>query len=166
MAMITCPECKKKISENASNCPKCGYPLTPECVANIKKKEFTLQKGCRLGCLSIIGILVVFFLVIALLENTDTATPKTSEQIQQEKIEKAFSGWDGSHIELTKVIKKSMNDPDSYKHVETVHWATDDHLIVKTTFQEKNAFGGMIKNKVTAKVDLNGNIIEIISQEP
>ena len=27
MAMITCPECKKDISEAAASCPHCGYPL-------------------------------------------------------------------------------------------------------------------------------------------
>ena len=26
MALITCPECGKKMSDKASNCPACGYP--------------------------------------------------------------------------------------------------------------------------------------------
>jgi len=30
MAMITCPECDTKISEKATTCPKCGYPLRTE----------------------------------------------------------------------------------------------------------------------------------------
>ncbi|MBR2789875.1 MAG: hypothetical protein IKD70_04575, partial [Eggerthellaceae bacterium] len=27
MALITCPECKRIISEFAISCPSCGYPL-------------------------------------------------------------------------------------------------------------------------------------------
>ena len=92
--------------------------------------------------------------------------PKTQEEIRKEKIEKHFSAWDGSHRGLTKLIKKSMNDPDSYKHVETVYWDKGDHLVVKTTFRGKNAFGGVVKNWIMAKVDLNGNVIEVISQGP
>jgi hypothetical protein len=59
-----------------------------------------------------------------------------------------------------------MNDPDSYDHVETRYSDKGDHLIVKTTFRGKNAFGGVVKNWVIAKVDLNGNVIEVISQGP
>lgn len=27
MALISCPECSKEISDKASNCPNCGYPV-------------------------------------------------------------------------------------------------------------------------------------------
>lgn len=27
MALIKCPECKKKISDQCENCPNCGYPI-------------------------------------------------------------------------------------------------------------------------------------------
>ena len=75
--------------------------------------------------------------------------------------------WDGSHIELTKIIKNSMNEPDSYEHVETVYWDMGDHLVIKTTFRGKNAFGGVVKNWVKAKADINtGQVIEVIEQGP
>ena len=80
-------------------------------------------------------------------------------------IEKGFSSlWDGSHRELTKVIKGSMNDPGSYEHVETVSWDMGDHLVVRTTFRGKNAFGGVVSNWVKAKTDLDGNVLEVIEQ--
>ena len=63
MAMITCPECKKKISETADSCPKCGYQLTPEKIAETKKKEQQALKGCGIGCLSVIVIFVVFYMI-------------------------------------------------------------------------------------------------------
>jgi len=88
-------------------------------------------------------------------------TPITRE----EQIQTSFSGWDGSHKKLTELIKESMNDPDSFQHDNTVYWDMKDHIRVKTTFRGKNAFGGVVKNTVFAKADLQGNIIEIIAQE-
>ncbi len=83
---------------------------------------------------------------------------------RKEMIEKQFSLWDGSHIGLTEVIKEGMHDPKSYKHVETVYWDMEDHLVVQTTFRGKNAFGGVVKNIVKAKVSLDGDVLEIIDQ--
>ena len=85
-------------------------------------------------------------------------------EARKKKIESQFSAWDGSHRNLERVIKESMNDPDSYEHVKTVYWDRGDYLIVKTTFRGKNAFGGVVKNSVTAKVSLDGQVLQILSQ--
>jgi len=95
---------------------------------------------------------------------------KVSEQREKEKrrkelIEPQFSAWDGSHRNLTELIKKAMNDPDSYEHVETVYWDKGDYLIVMTKYRGKNAFGGKVLGMIKAKVALNGNIIQIIEQQ-
>ncbi|HUM52138.1 MAG TPA: hypothetical protein PK431_09995 [Chitinophagales bacterium] len=84
---------------------------------------------------------------------------------RKEKIEKLFSPWDGSHIELTRYIKKNMNDPDSYEHIETRFGDQGDYILVVTKFRGKNAFGGKVINTVTAKVDFDGNVLEIVSQD-
>ena len=83
---------------------------------------------------------------------------KTPEEIRKERIEGGFSAWDGSHRGLEKLIKKTMNDPDSYQHEETSYSDKGDYLLVKTTFRGKNAFGGVVKNWVIAKADLSGNM--------
>jgi len=44
MALIACPECKKKISESASNCPNCGYQITPEIIAETYAKQLQAKK--------------------------------------------------------------------------------------------------------------------------
>lgn len=99
-------------------------------------------------------------------EEAEAAKQKKEKEAQERKgmIEKQFSAWDGSHINLTKYIQESMNDPDSYEHVKTVYRDMNDYLIVTTTFRGTNAFGGVVKNSVTAKIALNGDIIEIINQ--
>ena len=86
------------------------------------------------------------------------------EATREERLEKGFSGWDGSHRGLTEFIKDSMNDPGSYEHVETVYWDMGNHLVVRTTFRGKNAFGGVVSNWVKAKTDLDGNVLEVIEQ--
>jgi tetratricopeptide (TPR) repeat protein len=85
-------------------------------------------------------------------------------EARKKLIESQFSAWDGSHRTLERAIKKSMNDPDSYEHDETSYWDRGDHLVVETHFRGRNAFGGMVRNSVKVKVDLNGNILEVIEQ--
>lgn len=114
----------------------------------------------------IASLMVLCLFLILAAGSTDTDKSASSKpQTREERIEAQFSAWDGSHRNLTKAIKASMNDPDSYKHVETVYWDMGDYLQVKTTFRGKNVFGGTVTNAVTAKVDLDGNVLEIVSQE-
>jgi Na+-transporting methylmalonyl-CoA/oxaloacetate decarboxylase gamma subunit len=87
-------------------------------------------------------------------------------EARKKRIETGFSGWDGSHRGLAAIIKESMNDPDSYEHVNTSYWDQGDHLIVLTEFRGKNAFGGVVKNWVKAKTSLDGSVLEIIEQGP
>ena len=122
------------------------------------------------------GIIILFLLIIigaAVFAPGKEETPKTPEQIEMERAEarkkdlqRHFSAWDGSHNGLTRYIKDAMNDPGSYEHVKTVYWDRKDHLVVMTTFRGKNAFGGVVKNSVKAKVDLAGNVLEIIETGP
>lgn len=85
-------------------------------------------------------------------------------EARKKQIEKQFSQWDGSHRNLERVIKKAMNDPDSYEHGETVYWDRSDHLVVKITYRGRNAFGGVVRNFVKAKVSLNGQILQILDK--
>jgi hypothetical protein len=86
---------------------------------------------------------------------------KQQELAHKNIVESQFSVWDGSHRELEQYIKKHMNDPDSYQHVETSYIDHGDYLIVTTKFRGKNGFGGIVMNTIIAKINLQGNIIEI-----
>ena len=81
---------------------------------------------------------------------------------RKEKIETQFKLSSGAHWNLERLIKKAMNDPDSYKHEKTVYWDQKDHLIILTKYRGKNGFGGYVKGWIKAKVDLDGKILEII----
>jgi hypothetical protein len=89
------------------------------------------------------------------------------EAARQRLIESQFSAWDGSHNNLERLIKKTMNDPDSYEHVETRYGESSNNtILVKTTFRGKNAFGGTVTNWVRARYTLDGQLVEVIDQGP
>jgi len=90
-----------------------------------------------------------------------------NDKINLDTFKGNFSGWDGSYRPLEKLIKASMNDDSSYKHVETVYHLIlnkDPHAIVRTTFRGTNAYGGIVKESISARVNVKtGEIISIIN---
>ena len=83
---------------------------------------------------------------------------------RKEKVKNQFSDLYGNHPGLTELIKRNMNDPDSYEHVETRFRDEGEYIFVITKFRGKNAFGGTVTNTISAKVDFDGDVIEIISK--
>ena len=83
---------------------------------------------------------------------------------RKEKIDKQFTEWDGSHPALSNLIKDNLNDPDSYEHVKTIFRDDNDYIFVITKYRAKNGFGAKVLNAVSAKVDFEGNVIEIVNQ--
>lgn len=81
---------------------------------------------------------------------------------RKEIIKKQSSPWDGSHRNLERLIKKTMNDPASYEHVETRYGDQGDHILVATTFRGRNGFGGVVTQTMSAKLSLSGDILEVI----
>lgn len=84
---------------------------------------------------------------------------------RKEMFKAQLSGWDHSHKNLTVLIKSAMNDPGSFEHIETTYTDKIDYFLVKQEYSGKNAFGGRVRGYVLAKVDVNGNIIEIVDQK-
>lgn len=83
---------------------------------------------------------------------------------RQKIIERSFSSWDGSHTNLVTMVKKAMNDPDSFEHDETRYWDNGDYLVVQMSYRGKNGFGGVVRNSIRVKTSLNGQILEVVEQ--
>ena len=90
MALIPCPECKKRISETTGSCPKCGYELAPEKVEEAKDKEKKLQAGVAVGCL-----VPIFFFLVILMCPQKSPTPRGSPtpQAWQQKLWQETPGY-------------------------------------------------------------------------
>lgn len=141
-----------------------------------KYPNMDIQKKYILSAL----VVIVFFVLVILIKTYGNVESKdTSPNLNQavnymgendikeaptraEMIDNQFSAWDGSHKKLTEMIKNSMNDPDSYVHVQTKYGDMTGYLIVTTTFRGKNAFGGVVTNTVRAKVSIDGENIELL----
>lgn len=88
-----------------------------------------------------------------------------NNKINLDTFKSNFSGWDGSYRPLERMIKASMNDDSSYKHVSTVYHLIlnkDPHAVVKTTFRGTNAYGGVVKQTVAARVNVRTGEVDSI----
>ncbi|MFS7164575.1 hypothetical protein [Serratia proteamaculans] len=75
--------------------------------------------------------------------------------------------FDSSYRPLTAAIKESMNNPSTFEHVETSYRFMLDnsspYAVVTTVYRGSNSFGALVKNSISAKVDLRtGNIVEYL----
>lgn len=147
--LIKCKDCGKEISKNAKSCPNCGAKI-------VKTSMMTW----------LVLIFIIAFGVHSINNDGKTNSKPVKQLTEKEKriknIEDQFSIRDGSHIKVESFIKKLMNNPDSYEHVRTKYIDNGDSLQIITTFRETNAFGGVVKETMRFKVDMNGNIIKIL----
>lgn len=113
---------------------------------------------------------------------------ETEVIIRQDWIDKQFSIWNGSHIQLEVLIIKNLNDEESYEHIETTYIdisSTElqetinnilitngytkqveiDDLFITTKFSAKNSFNATIKSTAIGVVKYASNTIELICIE-
>ncbi|MDR0580266.1 MAG: zinc ribbon domain-containing protein [Campylobacteraceae bacterium] len=172
MALVKCLGCGSDVDSGAKECPKCGkkHPTIPfsKCVSCGKEVDYDAKVCPHCGkesptvsgkqmLIAFIVFVVIIGLFVTMCSDDDTPkVPLTEKQIA----DKQFSQWDGSNIYVTRRIKESMNDPDSYSHVKTLYSYNNvtKTIEVRTKFRGKNAFGGTIMNTAIATVDLDGNI--------
>lgn len=62
MALVTCPDCEKKVSDAATACAGCGRPLRAASQAPRQKPHWTQDRN--LGCL---GACLIFLVLPAIL---------------------------------------------------------------------------------------------------
>ena len=99
--------------------------------------------------------------------NDYSADPTSlTKRVNFDNFDNQFSGWDGSHRALEKFIKANMNDEGSYEHIKTGYRLVLDEnprAIVNTTFSGRNAYGAVVKQTVSAAVNIEtGAILEIL----
>lgn len=153
MAIIKCPECKNSISNQATACPHCGYTKSkPKSNAN------------NIGCGTIILGIIVFAIFSNLYDKSsrfdNPPPPKTAEEVRTDQIARAFSAWNGSHIQLTRYVKERLKDPGSFEHIQTRYGDNGDTLYVTMRYRAKNSFGGYVVNTATATAKIDGTLIE------
>lgn len=66
-----------------------------------------------------------------------------------------MSPWNGSHPAFVDIVKKQLNDPRSFEHIETTSWPRNDkgRSKIVMTFRAKNGFGGVITAKAVGTIN-------------
>ena len=91
MALINCPECSKRISDQSTACPSCGFPTPSEQIDNNNLLASSRQRQKNSGCsgatifLIIIIVLIGFWLVSAYDGYTEKARQYNEEQSEPDK---------------------------------------------------------------------------------
>lgn len=144
--MTTCPKCQKEylfvVNKGASNkCPKCT-----------KRNTIT-------GVISVVLVLVIIGIFYS---SGNSGTTNNASASHQQTVNRQFSGWDGSHNGLVKVVKANLKDPSSFEHIKTQYADKYNYLVVTMQYRGKNSFGAIVTEEVVAKTDMNGKVLEII----
>ena len=131
---------------------------------NVKWSD--LNKSAKFFVISITFFVCVSFMVLVtkIFGSDDKKPSQAPAKVKKvltriEQIDNQFSVLDGSHIKLTREIKKTMNDPESFEHIETRFKDLGNEIVVHESFRGKNSFGGLVINKVIATVDIEGNVL-------
>ncbi len=84
MALIKCPECGKEISDKATACPNCGYPVEPNKQNETFNNDLTIPKKVKKkeGCLK--PILIFFIICIGISAVIALQAPKKVSSPQSE----------------------------------------------------------------------------------
>ena len=123
-----------------------------------QKEPSVLDYLRRYGIVGIGGLILVVAALVAVL----SSEPKTTEQIRNEQVQELFFA-DGQNYQVVQAVKKSMNNPDSFEHIETRHVDQGSgDVAVTMTFRGQNGFGATVVNKAVAMVNPeNGTVTSL-----
>lgn len=144
--IVECKSCKHQVDSTAKTCPSCGVA----------------SPGVNV---SASGCLVVFIIVIAIGFFAEfIKEPLTPAEQRTKEISKQFNPLYGDHLQLTQLIKSKMKNPDSFENIKTTYLDKGDYLIVETQYRGTNSFAAVVPGAVTAKVAMDGQVLEILSE--
>lgn len=82
-----------------------------------------------------------------------------SAEVRERQISAQFSPIDGKHLKLAELIKQDLQNPGSYKNVETNFSDVDTAIIVNQQFSFEDENGTRKSGFVKALVDNKENVI-------
>ena len=88
---------------------------------------------------------------------------KENEEKKAKFEKECFTAINGYNLPLVKYVKKNLHDPDSFEHVETKFKLMDSYAVVVMEYRAKNGFNAMRLNQVTAKINYDCQVIEIVN---
>ena len=92
------------------------------------------------------------------------ATKRAAEAKLDEDFKLQFSIWNGSHGKTVEYVKERMHNPKSFEHVETLYtdYADKGFRVIQMKYRGTNLYNAIVTNSIWVKVDLHGNVIEVM----
>lgn len=87
MALMKCPECKKKISDTVDKCPQCGFDLSKDSKEDLKVKEVKLDSKTIIKIVVVVVILLVVVLGYKMLFPANGRVNKAVRYLESEGYE-------------------------------------------------------------------------------
>jgi hypothetical protein len=145
MALITCPECKKQISETVKSCPHCGYVFTDGETTTIKKNESNVK--IVFFIILIVGIFVLFKVCTGGNNRTGDSVVNTPWDEKDNTV--------GAWVYTKMYVEQNLKSPrtakfpwDFTKHVQR----DGTTYMISSYVDSQNAFGAMIRTHFNATV--------------
>jgi hypothetical protein len=167
MALITCPECKKKVSDTAAACPNCGFQLTPAKVSEIKGKEQQAQKTAGIGCLVVIAIFFILYLIGSFSSDTGGGNQSTSPGTRTNAPTGENPGKIEAWVMAQEFVKDRLKSPSSanfggiFSDYQSPHDVVTDigggKFRVRAWVDAQNSFGAMIRTHFVCELEYAGN---------
>ena len=150
-SVIGCVSCKKQ------------FRVTPELMSDYEsEKKLSAWDYIKHYEIYTVGGLILIVVVLSVIFGESN---KSVEQIRDEQVQELFFA-DGQNYQVVQAVKKSMNDPDSFEHIETRHVdnGTGD-VAITMMFRGKNAFGGKVINRAVAMVNPQSGTVTSLAIE-
>lgn len=170
--IVECSDCHKQFEATPErlNAPTVLARAAPMPTADSRKPKSIAGKLA----LIFLGLMALFVFIMpdSKEATTNNAAPDVAQQTpvpaqparDPNAPESFLSAWDGSNRELVKLVKSAMNDPKSFEHVETRFIDRGNGLSLFMTYRGKNAFGGVVTNKISAELDKNTRSLSNIQE--
>lgn len=184
MALTSCPECQKEVSDSAAQCPHCGFNLANR--RQDEQRSKNLRGLVTLGFIAFIGIAgynayyqhaekrSAKLAAIAEMERRNSLTPEQRIAEDQAKARKAASEEARRKFNEERLakeeaekpfrgaclvyLKASLNDPGSFQHSETTGSRIDaNNYDIWIDGRAKNGFGALIAGRWHCKVSKYGD---------
>lgn len=170
MAGVKCEHCgalmQGKVKANSViGCVSCKkqFRVTPELMSayEVEREKSVWDYARRYGIYTVGGLI----LVVGILSAMYGQVTKPVEQVRAEQVQELFFA-DGRNYQVIQAVKKSMNDPDSFEHIETQHVDQGSgDVAITMMFRGKNAFGGKVVNKAVAMVNPESGAVTSLAIE-
>lgn len=154
MALIKCSECGKEVSDSASSCPNCGFPVNKEVsnsANNSVKNDLKSKKkpGCLQGCLISISVLAAIciagfvFIAVNGQKVWDASVSMVADSSDQKKDDLEVLSYDsiteGGLGYVTGEIKNNTEKNYTYVQVEINMYK--DETVLGSTLANVNNLG-------------------------